>query len=133
MEGCLDEPPQNENRRRDRRVYMRVPVTVHAAGPDGNLLEEETHTGVIGIVGAMVRMSRELKIGSELDLTNRFSQRTARFRVAWTKAPAESGLWEIGIESLEPLGDFWGGTFPSPGGLPVTVTHHPRQFVVWLM
>jgi PilZ domain len=108
----LDDPPQFEKRRQDRRVHMRVPVQVRADGPDGHPLEEETHTGVVGVLGAMVRMSRQLKIGSELDLTNRFSQSTARFRVVWVNAPEDGDLWEIGIESLEPLGDFWGVRFP---------------------
>jgi hypothetical protein len=108
----LDEPPQFEKRRQDRRVYMSVPVKVLTTGADGSVLEEETHTGVVGVLGAMVRMSRKLEIGAELDLTNRFSQRTARFRVVWVKTSEDSDLWETGIESLGPLGDFWGVRFP---------------------
>jgi hypothetical protein len=108
----LDEPPQFEKRRQDRRVHMSVPVKVLTTIADGSLLEEETHTGVVGVLGAMVRMSRKLEIGAELDLTNRFSQRTARFRVVWVKAQEDGELWETGIESLGPLGDFWGVRFP---------------------
>ena len=90
---------------------MRVPVEVRATA-DGSLLEEKTHTGVVGVLGAMVRMSRMLEIGTEVELTNRFSQLTAKFRVVWVKAPQDGDLWEIGIESLQPLGDFWGVRFP---------------------
>ena len=98
-------------------MHMSVPVQVRMAGADGGLLEEETHTGVVGVWGAMIRLSRQLEIGAELDLTNRFSQRTARFRVVWVKAQEDGNLWEIGIEALEPLGDFWGVRFPPrPGG-----------------
>lgn len=112
-ESVLDASHRFEKRRQDRRVHMSVPVTVRTAGADGSPLEEETHTGVVGVLGAMVRMSRELAIGAELELTNRFSQRTARFRVVWVKAPEDGNHWETGIESLEPLGDFWGVRFPS--------------------
>ncbi len=111
-EGYLKESYPSERRRQDPRVHMRVPVEVRATEADGSLLEEETHTGVVGVLGAMVRMSRGLEIGTEIELTNRFSQQTAKFRVVWVKTPEGSDLWEIGIESLQPLGDFWGVRFP---------------------
>jgi hypothetical protein len=117
-ERRLDEPPQFERRRQDRRVHMRVPVQVRTTAADGSALEEETHTGIVGVLGAMVWLSRKLEIGAELDLTNRFSQRTARFRVVWVKAPEEGDFWEIGIESLEPLDDFWGVRFPPRADAP---------------
>ena len=59
---------------------MSVPVTVRIAEGGGSYLEEKTYTGVVGAVGAMVRLSRDLELGAELELTNSFSQRTARFR-----------------------------------------------------
>jgi hypothetical protein len=112
-ERCLDETPRFEQRRQDGRVHMRIPVELRTTGADGRPLEETAHTGNVGVLGAMLRMSRRLEIGTELELTNRFSQRTARFRVVWAKAPQEGELWEIGIESLQPsLGDFWGVRFP---------------------
>jgi hypothetical protein len=110
----LDKTNSYERRRKDGRVHMRVPVEVRTTAADGSTLEEETHTGVVGVLGAMVRMSRMLDIGTELELTNRFSQQTATFRVVWVKAPQDAELWEIGIESLQPLGDFWGVRFPRP-------------------
>jgi len=91
---------------------MRVPVEVRGTAEDGNPLEESTHTGVVGVLGAMIRTSRMLKIGTEVEITNRFSQQTAKFRVAWVKEPERGELWEIGVESLEPLDDFWGVRFP---------------------
>jgi hypothetical protein len=91
---------------------MRVPVEVRGTAADGKPLEESTHTGVVGVLGAMIRTSRMLQIGSEVEVTNRFSQQTARFRVAWVKEHRDGELWEIGIESLAPLDDFWGVRFP---------------------
>ena len=110
-------PPVNETDGHDRlrqssRVNMRVPVEVRCKAPDGSLIEESAQTGVVGVYGAMVRMSRSLPIGTEVELTNHFSQQTATFRVAWAKDGDGSGTWEIGVESLAPLGDFWGVRFP---------------------
>lgn len=110
-------PPVNDNDGYDRlrqssRVNMRVPVEVRCKAPDGSWIEESAQTGVVGVHGAMVRMSRALEVGTEIELTNHFSQRTATFRVAWAKNEDGNGAWEIGVESLEPLGDFWGVRFP---------------------
>jgi hypothetical protein len=54
-----------------------------------------------------------LQIGTEVELTNRFSQQTAKFRVAWVKDNQDGEeLRETGVESLRPLDDFWGVRFP---------------------
>jgi len=87
-------------------------VEVRGIAVDGNPFEESTHTGVIGVLGAMIWTSRMLQVGTEVELTNRFSQRTATFRVAWVKDQRKGELWETGVESLQPLDDFWGVRFP---------------------
>ena len=91
---------------------MSVPVRVCITETDGSHSEEEAHTGVVGVLGAMIQMPHGMEIGAELDVINHFSQRTARFRVVWVNAPEDGDLWQIGIESLQPLGDFWGVRFP---------------------
>ncbi len=91
---------------------MRVPVEIRGTTVDGVQLEESTYTGVVGVLGAMIWTSKRLQLGSELEITNRFSQLTARFRVAWVKDQEGSDLWETGVESLRPLDDFWGVRFP---------------------
>ncbi len=91
---------------------MRVPVEVRGTTVDGKPLEESTHTGVVGVLGAMIWTSRMLQYGTEVELTNRFSQQTEKFRVAWVKDQKDGELWETGLESLRPLDDFWGVRFP---------------------
>ncbi|MGH9681537.1 MAG: PilZ domain-containing protein [Candidatus Acidiferrales bacterium] len=108
----MNENSQFERRRLNGRVHMRVPVEVRCNAADGSPLEEKTHTGVVGLHGAMVRMSRQVEKGAEVEITNHFSQQTAKFRVVWVNDTPDSGFWEIGIESLQPLGDFWGVRFP---------------------
>jgi hypothetical protein len=87
-------------------------VEVRGTAADGNLLEESTHTGVVGTLGAMILTSRKLQVGTEVELTNRFSQQTAKFLVAWVKDQQDGQLFEAGVESLQPLDDFWGVRFP---------------------
>jgi hypothetical protein len=112
----LIDTPQFKNERQGARVVMRVPVEVRGTAVDGNPLEESTHTGVVGVLGAMIWTSRMLQVGSEVELTNRFSQQTAKFRVAWVKDQQDGELWETGVESLRPLDDFWGVRFPPKPG-----------------
>lgn len=95
---------------------MRVPVDIRGIAADGSTLEESTHTGMIGVQGAMILTSRLLQVGTEVEITNGFSQQTARFRVAWVKEEKQAELWETGVESLGPLDGFWGVRFPPKSG-----------------
>jgi hypothetical protein len=95
---------------------MRVPVEIRGVTADGIAFEETTYTGVIGVHGAMIWTSKALHTDAEVEITNRFSQRTAKFRVAWVKEPNGANLWEAGVESLRPLDDFWGVRFPPKVG-----------------
>jgi hypothetical protein len=115
----LNEKSEPYGRRRAGRVTMRVPVEVRGIAPDGSVLEESAHTGVVGPLGALVRTSQLLQMGTEVVLTNRFSQQSARFRVVWVGDQRVDGLWETGIESLAPLDDFWGVRFPPRPDQPV--------------
>jgi len=95
---------------------MRVPVEVRGISEDGSPLEESTHTGVVGVGGAMILTSRKLEMGSEVTVTNRFSQQTAVFRVVWVNDRNGNHLWEIGVEALQPLNGFWGVRFSPKAG-----------------
>lgn len=104
---------QTSERRRGGRVLMRVPIHVRGTAEDGNEFEEAAHTEAVSARGSMARIPRQPKMGSEMAVTNRFSQQTAKFRVAWLGKKPADGLWEVGIEAIGPLEDFWGLRFPS--------------------
>jgi hypothetical protein len=114
----LADTPQFEKQRQAGRVVMRVPVEIRGTAANGKPLEEPTFTGVVGALGAMIWTSQKLQLGTEVEVTNRFSQQTAKFRVAWVKPPQNGTLWEAGVESLQPLDDFWGVKFPAKPGHP---------------
>jgi hypothetical protein len=129
-EGSLDESYPFDWRRQGPRVRIRVPVEARAAAADGSFLEEETHTESVGARGAMIRMHRSLEIGAELEITNRFSQQTAKFRVVWLKTPQTGDSWEVGLESFQPLGDFWGVRFPPKARFQMTFRFNRAGFVI---
>jgi hypothetical protein len=108
----LTETFQPERRRRSGRVVIRIPVEIQGTAQDGTPFQESTHTGVIGGFGALIYPSSALKMGTDVAVTNRFSQQTARFRVVWVGEQQSDGFWEVGIEALQPLEDFWGVRFP---------------------
>jgi hypothetical protein len=112
----LADKPKFDKERQGGRVAMRVPVEIRGTGADGKQVQESAFTAVIGSLGAMILVSQRLQIGSEIDLTNRFSQQTARFRVAWIGDEKAGESWETGLESLKPLDDFWGVRFPPKPG-----------------
>ena len=112
----LSENSKYVEHRRFGRATLRVPVKVSGTSADGTALEEDSFTGVVGELGAMIRTSRLLRMGSEVEVTNRFSQQTARFRVVWVKERQEDNLWVTGIESLSPVEEFWGVRFPPKSG-----------------
>jgi hypothetical protein len=75
------------------------------------VLKETTFTTVVGSFGATVRTSRPLKMDTQVSVTNRLSRQTQRFRVVWIGEQRADGLWELGLEALQPLHDFWGVRF----------------------
>ena len=110
--GATVQTSQTKERRRGARVLMRLPIEVRGIAEDGSDLLEITHTDAVSAHGAMVRTSRLPQMGSEVAVTNRFSQQTARFRIAWLGPEPSEGFWEVGIEGLRPLEEFWGLRFP---------------------
>ncbi|HET6144415.1 MAG TPA: hypothetical protein VFE02_12980 [Candidatus Acidoferrales bacterium] len=114
----MSDNSQFDNLRQSARVAMRVPVEIRGITADGIVFEETTSTGVIGVHRAMIWTSKALQKSAEVELTNHFSQRTAKFRVTWVNEPNGTNLWEAGVESLRPLDDFWvvGCAICSKGG-----------------
>jgi len=49
-----------------------------------------------------------LQIGTELELTNRFSRQTANFRLAWVRDQRGGELCENSVELALPCEEFWG-------------------------
>jgi len=100
-------------KRRGERVFIRVPVEVRGITEEGAPHSEGAHTGVVGQFGAMIHCSHRLRLRSQVEVINRFSQRAMKFRVAWIGEQGKDGFWDIGLEAVGPIDDFWGVRFPS--------------------
>lgn len=100
--------PRIDRRKNGWRMPMRIPVNVRGTAEDGSSLDEQTYTRVVGLRGAVIRTSRTLQMGTELMVTNQCSHQTAQFHVVWIQTCQDASAMEIGIESLQPVADFWG-------------------------
>lgn len=100
------------SRRRSQRVILTLAVTVRTdGGPKDASLEEETHTLVVNLHGALIVLAGKVAKGQKLRLTNRATHEEQLCRVA-NVAPASAGKAQVGVEFLKPSPDFWRISFP---------------------
>jgi hypothetical protein len=99
-------------RRRSQRVILTMAVTVRTEGsPKDTSFEEETHTLVVNLHGALILLKAKVAKGQKLWLMNRATKEEQMCRVA-TVAPASGGKPQVGVEFLKPSPDFWRISFP---------------------
>ncbi len=103
---------KSRQKRRDERVFIRIPVRLKAVAHDGGEISEPAEAVAVSRFGALLRTTSLLKNGSDLTVTHGFSQQTERFRVVWTADKQTEGRWDTGIEADDPREDFWGIRFP---------------------
>jgi hypothetical protein len=89
-----------------------VAVTVRTEdGPRDTSFEEETHTLVVNMHGALIALRAKVAKGQKLRLTNRATKAMQMCRVARLGSTTE-GKTQIGVEFLQPSPDFWHISFP---------------------
>lgn len=112
---AIGSPPKggpDSSRRRSQRVILTMRVTVRTeGGPKETAFEEETHTLVVNVHGALIALSGKVVKGQKLRLTNRRTQEEQMCRVA-SVAPTPGGKPQVGVEFLKPSPDFWRISFP---------------------
>lgn len=100
------------SRRRSQRVILTLPVIVRTdGGPKENSFEEETHTLVVNLHGALIVLAAKVTKGQLLRMVNRSTREEQACRVA-NLGPASGDKAQIGIEFLKPSPDFWHISFP---------------------
>ena len=99
-------------RRRSQRVILTLAVTIRTVdGPKDASFEEETHTLVVNLHGALIVLENRVAKGQMLALKNRATQEEQLCRVA--NLGSKSGnKTQIGVEFLKPSPDFWHISFP---------------------
>jgi PilZ domain-containing protein len=100
------------SRRRSQRVILTLAVTVRIdGGTKAGSFEEDTHTLVVNLHGALIVLAAKVDKGQKLILRNRSTKEEQVCRVA-SVSPASGGKAQIGVEFLKPSPDFWRISFP---------------------
>jgi hypothetical protein len=96
-------------KRNNHRVKAVLPVSVHCTDAAAGS-RELAHTVDISHSGArLAGLRRQFQPGDVVDVQYRVKR--ARFRVVWSRMPAGSQQWQIGLECLERQKEIWGLSF----------------------
>jgi hypothetical protein len=105
--GTLD-----PTRRRSQRVIITLAITIRSVDtPKEKSFDEETHTLVVNVHGALIVLGVPVAKGQKLQMINRATKQEQLCRVA-SLGPASGGKIQIGVEFLKPTPDFWHISFP---------------------
>lgn len=94
-------------RRRAERVAMRVPVFVYGHGLRNQPFHEESSSINVNLHGALLLLSRRVKSGQELLLTNPATHAEQACRVIFFKHKKKKRSVEVGVAFTEPAPAFW--------------------------
>jgi hypothetical protein len=88
-------------------MNSRVPVTIEWNRPSGPLHFESTFTRVVNNYGCLLVSPTAMELQQGLRLTNLATMQSSSAVVVW-KGPQRHDGWDIGIELVSPVMDFWG-------------------------
>jgi hypothetical protein len=99
-------------RRRASRVAASIPVKVLFSGSEAHVSSDAAEAIGISRCGALLRTTFSPVLGSRIHLQNGVSQATREFRVVRVSSRRADGLFDLGLEILNPSRNFWGLEFP---------------------
>jgi hypothetical protein len=99
-------------RRRASRVAASIPVKVIPGGAEAHAPGHAAETVGVSRCGALLRAAFSPVLGSRLYLQNGHSHETHEFRVVRVSSRRADGLFDLGLEILNPSRNFWGVEFP---------------------
>jgi hypothetical protein len=116
-------------RRRSSRIPTRIPVKLFTGTPHE---KSQSHAETISVsrYGALLRAPISPEVGTRIDILHEVSNEIRAFRVICAKNPGaaaqamknQESLFEVGVEILYPMRNFWGVEFPDETLHPATVT-----------
>lgn len=98
-------------RRRSRRILIRIPVRILGAAHD-EPLGTPAEAIAISQTGALLRAAFSPALGSRIEVLNVRSQEIREFRVIRVNRSAADASFELGVEILHPARNFWGVSLP---------------------
>lgn len=99
-------------KRRSDRLMLTIPLRVEGADPRGDLFRAEARTITLNRHGARIEISRPLRNGQTILMTNLVGRREAEFRVVGPISPITEQGGEWGVEYLDLKENIWGIQFP---------------------
>ena len=105
-------------RRRTLRVALALPVIVHGQNELGEKFCVRAMTYSVNQQGALLALEEPVVPGQSLLIVNENTNRSAETRVAHVRRDRE-GKRMVGLEFVNPDGNFWKMTFPVPGARPL--------------
>ncbi len=109
--GATCQEQSGEEKRRSKRVLLRVAVVVIGTDIHGKPFGEVTHTMVVSAHGALVELKAELNDGQRVLLHNKISGERQSCRVVWFRRTKE-GTNHAGLEFVTVSPKFWQVDFP---------------------
>ena len=103
---------EEKDQRRSPRIMFSIPVVIEGVDEEGLAFEAQGRTITVNCHGARVQLSRPLKAGQVLHLTNQVNHEKCSFRVIGPTAPQVNQVGEWGIESMQPGKNIWDIDFP---------------------
>ena len=95
-----------ENRRRSKRVKVRVPVVVRLQTADKRSISEKTHTIIVNDHGALILLAAPVDIQQIIRLQNVASGEELLCRVT-SLGPSFMGKTQVAVEFVMPTPGFW--------------------------
>jgi len=101
-------PPSEQ--RRKTRLQQNIRVILSGVDADGFKFAEETETVTISKGGAALRTAYTLRLGQEIAVNVKETDRVGQFQVVWVGQKGTSSEGKVGIEWVGPR-RFWGIDF----------------------
>jgi hypothetical protein len=95
-----------QNRRRSKRVQIRIPVLVRLRGPDKSSVSEKTDAIIVNDHGALILLTTEVQTDQIIHIENPTNKEELLCRVI-SRGDSFMGKTQIGVEFIVPTPGFW--------------------------
>ena len=99
-----------DNRRRRKRMKVRIPVVVRFQTSDKHSVSEKTHTIIVNDHGALILLAASVEIQQIIRLENLASREELLCRVT-SLGPSFMGKTQVAVEFVMPTPGFWDKRF----------------------
>lgn len=99
--------PNARSGRSSPRVDKFIPVQLEWIDVNGENVSAPARTRALNVYGCLVVSPQDFNFGQRLRLVNLSNQRALEGQVVWKGNHGRDG-WELGVELIHPVMDYWG-------------------------